>query len=201
MENTTGNILDQALQKPVPVSAETFAAIVRIARDKGVVLLLPDERSAYEKALPRWKNSFDAVNRHTYIEAKAAWLSHQQKMADRIAAGHPVTDKEDGWTRDDWNEDYRSKMSAAKMAGTQVVGEIVQIVKPAFDRFEKFCEDFAIEQEVGEMSVSESLCIPYSPSMIVRTIRSAPAAVKHYLPGVFMWGHNPEKMVGWLIAQ
>lgn len=192
-------ILDEVLCKPVPVSGETLTAIVTIAKQRGVEILTPDERKTIEALLPRWKNCHNTVNAHTVYAAKDAWLAHQQRMADRIAAGASVTDKEDGWSRQDWEEDYRSKMQAAKLGGAKIVGEAIATAAPAFDRFSKFCEDFAIEQEAGEISVCENLKIPYSPSLIIRTIRSAPAAAKHRLPTAAMWGHNPENIIGWML--
>jgi len=122
-----------------------------------------------------WQTAYDncisAINAHTSIEAKKAWLENSKALASAISAG--TLAQHDGWTLEDWEQDYDSKVRAAHGEMQRIYSEALPACQEICSRFVAVANRKAEYLETNERERHENFGVPYAPSNLILAFRKA----------------------------
>lgn len=167
--------LDLELRGVPEPTRETIRAVGREAGGDDVI---PDGlrkdvaklEAAYQK---------DLATMMSYIPRAAAdaYRAHAATIQAGIESGKDVRER-DAWTLEDYEQDYRAKCSAAKLALKRHGDACFDLVLPVVEQVCAAIREYAETKEANERSLHEEFKIPYVPSRVLMTIRKAEFCVR-----------------------
>ena len=163
--------LDAALTPPGPPTFETLARTIASKADKP--LATKSELADLARLQKEHETASAASLKYVPINAKQAWLDHEKTLVQSIRTG--TTDAHDGWSRQDWEDDFRRKQIAAKQAACDVAAEAAPVARAIAAKFSTLANNFADEIEVREKADGAKFGLPFSPSATVQALRNCGA--------------------------
>ena len=161
------NVLDKALAPPAPPTFDQLARTIASKADKP--LATKSELADLARLQKEHDTASQASLKYVPINAKQAWLDHEKTLVQSIRTG--TTDEKDGWSRQDFEDDFRRKQIAAKQAACDVAAEAAPIARIIAARFSTLAGNFADAIETREKADAEKFGLIYSPSPTVCTLR------------------------------
>jgi hypothetical protein len=99
--------------------------------------------------------------------ASRAWQEHVASIARRTAEGDATADDEQGWTREDFEEDFRTRLSAYKGELKTIADRAWQVAGPVLLEKAEFARTRAAElEEVAKLPFAR-FHAPYTPPSYV----------------------------------
>jgi hypothetical protein len=130
--------------------------------------------SGLEK-LRAWQQQHDRatsiLNSHTHEAAYEAWQKHSATLGPAIQS--ETLHEQDGWSREDWEQDYQQKINAASADLQRICKESVTRCQAISERFVAAATRFTDRRQDSERNSHDHFGIPYTPSAIVLSFRKA----------------------------
>jgi len=132
---------------------------------------VPDEVRAQLDALQAtWDRDMALMLEFTPRKAREAYRAHGKALADKITAGADAHEHE-GWTLEDFFEDYRGKVSAYKEAVKAHGKAAHDLIQPHLGKFIQYATEYVEQREENEQSLCEVFHLPYVPSRVQLLVR------------------------------
>lgn len=181
-KNILVRILDAALAPPAPPPPLTFDQLSRtIAGMATRSLLVKDEPELLHGQQVEYENSSRQIGAHTKPEAKNAWMQSETLLKKNIR-NNTASDR-DGWTLNDFYEDFFRKCELAKVSLSDISREAQPTAKNICGRFVELCLSVANEIEGREIADCKRFGLPHQASPLVQKIRETAAAAPRRIGG------------------
>lgn len=155
--------IDRALaSEPKAVGWEATARAILENRGGQEVIITSDERQRLRGFQEQHATIERVICTHTYIEAKAAWVAHNEKLAKAVQG--ESLHAEDGWSRENWETCYATKLEAAKSDRCRIDKLSLPVAQAVAERFCAEATRLIEEHEESERFFHDQFGIPYSPS-------------------------------------
>lgn len=119
------------------------------------------------------------VAAHIPSKAREAFAEHGEKLNALILAGESVVGHE-GWTLEDYEEEFRQKSGAYKEAAKRHSVEAFAVIEPILGDVDEAIEEYALQKEMNERSLAEVFMLEFKPSQVLLLVRKAQCVIRNY---------------------
>jgi hypothetical protein len=159
--------------------AETMAAI---AADCEKDLVSAEDLKAMRDFQRQHEAFGQTVMDHTDTKARADWLKQNNDATAKMLAG-TFDPERDLFSREDFEQDYRLRLEAARRAQRGITQQCLPIAEKAANNFAKAAEKIAAALQTDEQAQCKKFAVRFEPSTLVNRIRECSRTAVGFVAG------------------
>jgi len=158
----------ETLSEIVAVPAGIHTRLVALA---GPGLVKPDEIEAFRNAQQVYDRITGFIRDHLPARADEAWQRQQQEVRETVATGQRERVPQDGWSREEWRDDFYMKRKALDGRIREANTELIPTLLEISERIGVIAKKCADEIEAEEKSFAEEWGQSWQPSKVYSMLR------------------------------